>query len=108
MPLELVKVVTDPKAYEIDHIIPRSISQDNSLNNKVLVLHEVNQAKGNRTPFQYFSSGLAKKSYPINNYNAFKEYVNGNVNYQKNAFKRRNLLNEEDITKIWCTKRIFK
>ena len=99
MPLELVKVVTDPKAYEIDHIIPRSISQDNSLNNKVLVLHEVNQAKGNRTPFQYFSSGLAKKSYPINNYNAFKEYVNGNVNYQKNAFKRRNLLNEEDITK---------
>ena len=37
MPLELVKVVTDPKAYEIDHIIPRSVSQDNSLNNKVLV-----------------------------------------------------------------------
>lgn len=99
LPIDFGKLITDPYAYEIDHIIPRSISLDNSLNNRVLILQEVNQAKRNKTPFQYFSLGLAKENYPINNYNAFKEYVNSNPNYQKNQNKRRNLLNEEDITK---------
>ncbi len=97
--LNFVKLITDPKAYEIDHIIPRSISQDNSYSNKVLVIPEVNQLKGNTTPFGYFVSGKARKEYPINNYNAFKDIVLGNINYQKNAAKRRNLLYEEDITK---------
>lgn len=97
--INLEKLITDPHSYEIDHIIPRSISQDNSQNNKVLVLNEVNQLKGNRTPFYYFTSGQLKTSYPINNYNAFKAYVLGNENYKKNVKKRKNLLNEEDITK---------
>lgn len=38
---------------EIDHIIPRSISFDDSLDNRVLVYREENQKKGSRTPYQY-------------------------------------------------------
>lgn len=98
--IDLHKLIKDPLAYEIDHILPRSVTQDNSLNNKVLVLKEVNQAKGNRTPFAYFQSGDVKPQYPINNYNLYKESVLGNVNYKKNAKKRGNLLFEEDITKF--------
>ncbi len=98
--IDLHKLIKDPLAYEIDHILPRSVTQDNSLNNKVLVLKEVNQAKENRTPFAYFQSGDVKPEYPINNYNLYKESILGNVNYQKNAKKRANLLFEEDITKF--------
>lgn len=39
--------------FEIDHIIPISISFDDSRSNKVLVYREENQLKGNRTPFMY-------------------------------------------------------
>lgn len=42
--------------YEVDHIIPYSISFDDSLSNKVLVEAEENQNKKNRTPLQYFKS----------------------------------------------------
>lgn len=98
--IDLHKLIKDTSAYEIDHILPRSVTQDNSLNNRVLVLKEVNQTKGNRTPFAYFQSGDVKQHYPINNYNTYKESVLGNVNYQKNAKKRGNLLFEEDITKF--------
>ncbi len=38
---------------EIDHIIPYSISFDDSYNNKALVLTAENQNKGNRLPLQY-------------------------------------------------------
>ena len=42
--------------YEVDHIIPYSISFDDSLSNKVLVEAEENQNKKNNTPLQYFKS----------------------------------------------------
>ena len=48
--LELPLIIRDPNAYEIDHIIPLSISLDDSLANKVLVTHLENQEKGNSTP----------------------------------------------------------
>lgn len=43
-------------ALQIDHILPRSRSQDNSYDNKILVYIHANQNKGNRTPLEYFSS----------------------------------------------------
>lgn len=54
IPLE--DLLNNPFNYEVDHIIPRSVSFDNSFNNKVLVKQEENSKKGNRTPFQYLSS----------------------------------------------------
>lgn len=94
--IDIGRLIRDPKSYEIDHIIPYSISFDDSLNNKVLVTHEANQLKGNRTPFGYFSQGL-NLQHEINNYTDFKRYVESNPNY--NRFKKANLLFEKDITK---------
>ena len=70
---------------EVDHIIPLSISLSDAQSNKVLVYQRENQAKGQRSPFQYFSSGKAKITFE-----SFKEYVTKNLNFS-NA-KKRNLL----------------
>lgn len=39
---------------EIDHILPRSRSADDSMANKVLVMSKANQDKTNRTPYEWF------------------------------------------------------
>lgn len=41
---------------EIDHILPRSRSADDSFANKVLVLTKANQEKTNRTPYEWFGN----------------------------------------------------
>jgi len=48
---------------EIDHIIPRSLSLDNSLNNKVVCFTAANRDKGQRTPFDWL--GADPKRWPI-------------------------------------------
>lgn len=45
--------IFDPDYAEIDHIVPYSISFDDSYKNKVLVLSKENRDKGNRLPLQY-------------------------------------------------------
>lgn len=40
--------------YQIEHIWPRSLSLDDSFRNKTLCRKDVNIAKGNRTPFEFF------------------------------------------------------
>ena len=39
---------------QIEHIWPRSLSLDDSFRNKTLCRKDVNIAKGNRTPFEFF------------------------------------------------------
>lgn len=46
-------ILDNPQLFEIDHIIPKSISFDDSRSNKVLVYHTENQLKGNTTPYLY-------------------------------------------------------
>ena len=41
---------------QIDHVIPFSLSFDDSLSNKVLCLTRENQCKGNQTPYEYVSA----------------------------------------------------
>lgn len=48
-----VKAIFDNNNAQIDHIIPYSRCYDDSYNNKVLVLSQENQNKGNRLPFEY-------------------------------------------------------
>ncbi len=45
----------EPNYAEIDHIVPYSISFDDSRKNKVLVLAKENRDKGNRLPLQYLT-----------------------------------------------------
>ena len=96
-PIDLLTLIKDPYAYEIDHIIPLSISLDDSYNNKVLVYPSANQAKGNNTPFKYFQSGYKIKDNPISSWEQFETIVNNNKNYSR--LKKQNLLFLKDITK---------
>ncbi|PTJ17863.1 type II CRISPR RNA-guided endonuclease Cas9, partial [Staphylococcus simulans] len=95
IPLE--DLLNNPYHYEVDHIIPRSVSFDNSFNNKVLVKQEENSKKGNRTPFQYLSSSDAKISYET-----FKKHIlnlskgKGRVSKKKKEY----LLEERDINRF--------
>ncbi len=104
-PIDLNKLINDPNAYEIDHIIPLSISLDDSLNNKVLVLSCENQSKSQRTPFQYFTSGLAKNQ----SFNEFQQTVLQLYNTNKiSRRKLQNLLNKEDINKLEVRKKFIE
>lgn len=77
---------------EVDHIIPISVSFDDSLSNKVAVLREENQNKGQRTPYQYFNSGRAKISWQ-----EYRDNVLNNKTYSNK--KKANLLYEGDLNK---------
>ena len=50
------RILADPYATEVDHILPYSRSLDDSLNNKVLCFTKENQNKGNKTPYEYIDS----------------------------------------------------
>jgi CRISPR-associated endonuclease Csn1 len=95
--IDIQKLITDPKAYEIDHIIPFSISLDDSYSNKALITPLANQIKGNLTPFSYYKSGRVDSRFLIQNYETFKEIVLNNPNISNR--KKANLLDERDITK---------
>lgn len=77
---------------EVDHIIPRSISFDNSLDNKVLVYRRENQSKGKRTPYQYI---------PNDNWSGYEDVITELHKTNKISKKKKDLLlTKEDITKI--------
>ena len=67
-------ILNTNKLYEVDHIVPFSLILDNTLNNKVLVLQQENQKKGNRTPLMYL---------PEDSKNRYKSYVNYLINQKK-------------------------
>lgn len=102
-PLDLNRVIKDPKYTEIDHIIPISISLDDSQNNKVLALHSENQVKGNLTPFMAYAA--SKFNGMGCSYSEFKTNVlsNKEIPYKK----KLNLLNEENITKEEVAKKFI-
>lgn len=52
--IDFKTMLRDDNAYQIDHVVPFSRSNNDGLTNKVLVLTEENQKKANRTPFEYF------------------------------------------------------
>lgn len=66
---------------DVDHIIPYSISFDDSYNNKVLVFSKENRQKGNRLPLQY-----------VKDKEKFTVWVNNTV---KNPAKKAKLLKEK-------------
>ncbi len=91
-------IINNPELFEIDHIIPRSISFDDSRNNKVLVYRTENQKKGNQTPYYYLTHSNGKWTYEH-----FKEQVkhlSAKKEYKISRKKVSNLLFVDDITKI--------
>ena len=61
--IEPEDLIKHSELFEIDHIIPRSISFDDSRNNKVLVYRTENQGKGNQTPYYYLTHANNKWSF---------------------------------------------
>jgi len=94
--------------YDVDHIIPYSISFDDSYRNKVLVEAKYNREKGNRLPYEYFGD---KEDY----WHKYEILVNSTIKDQRKrqnllkksfteeerlAFKERNLTDTKYITRV--------
>lgn len=95
-PIDLNDLITNPNGYEIDHIIPISISLDDSLNNKALATHAENQVKGNLTPIDAYLKGKFNgMGCDIETYRSFIK-TNKNIPFKKKGY----LLYEKDITKF--------
>ena len=54
-PIDIKDLINHPENYNIDHIIPYSISYNDSSANKVLTTSSNNKDKDNQTPYQWFS-----------------------------------------------------
>ncbi len=94
-PIDIDELLNNYNKFEIDHIIPLSISLDDSRQNKVLVYRTENQNKGQRTPISYINSGESKLR--LDEYlTLIKEIYGGKKELKK---KYQNLLYDEDITK---------
>ncbi|MEG1104605.1 MAG: type II CRISPR RNA-guided endonuclease Cas9, partial [Oscillospiraceae bacterium] len=82
----------EPGYAEIDHIIPYSISFDDSYKNKVLVMSEENRQKGNRLPLEYLQGEKQDR---------FIVWATNNVrNYKKRQILLKPCLTEEDLGKF--------
>lgn len=78
---------------DVDHIIPFSISFDDSYANKVLVKSSENRQKGNRLPYEYMKNDQAK-------WENFVIWVNTSVrNYRKQQRLLKRTITEEDRNK---------
>ena len=93
--ISISDLINNPLAYEIDHIIPRSVSFDDSQDNKVLVKRIENQNKGQRSPYEYFSSGISQRVYSDFKAQVLDMYKNKQISMKK----RDNLLFENEVTK---------
>lgn len=93
-------LLDNPNLFEIDHIIPRSISFDDSRNNKVLVYSIENQKKGNFTPYMYLSA--VNREWDYEKYKAYVLTLKSSKSI--GSGKVSNLLYTEDITKVQVLK----
>lgn len=95
-------LINKPNMFEIDHIVPKSVSLDDSLNNKVLVYGYANRVKGQKTPFNAFSVS------PEINYNNIKERASKLFDGKKISKTKFDLLTfEEDINKYEVRERFI-
>lgn len=91
-------IINNPEMFEIDHIIPRSVSFDDSRNNKVLVYRTENQKKGSNTPYYYLTHSNGKWSFE--QYKATVIELSKKKDYRIARKKVQNLLFTDDITKM--------
>ena len=94
-------LVHNSNKFEIDHILPLSLSFDDSLANKVLVYAWTNQEKGQKTPYQVIDSMDAAWSF-----REMKDYVLKQKRLGKK--KREYLLTTENIDKIEVKKKFIE
>ncbi|MQS75770.1 type II CRISPR RNA-guided endonuclease Cas9 [Companilactobacillus halodurans] len=98
-PIHAIDLIENPDKFEIDHIIPQSISFDDSLNNKTLCFASMNQIKAQKTPFEFMNEGHGL------NFDTFKTIILKNKKFGKN--KRQNYLFSENVSDIETRKRFI-
>lgn len=89
--------------YQVEHIIPYSISLDDSFANKTLCRVEKNQEKGNKTPFEAFGNtsnwlAMADRAFKLLPYQKAKRFVSAE-RYDLDDFISRQLNDVRYITK---------
>ncbi|WP_296125729.1 type II CRISPR RNA-guided endonuclease Cas9 [uncultured Streptococcus sp.] len=94
-------LINNPNQFEIDHILPLSITFDDSLANKVLVYATANQEKGQRTPYQALDS--MDDAWSFRELKAFVRELKALSNKKKEY-----LLTEEDISKFDVRKKFIE
>lgn len=94
-------LINNPNQFEIDHILPLSITFDDSLANKVLVYATANQEKGQRTPYQALDS--MDDAWSFRELKAFVRESKALSNKKKEY-----LLTEEDISKFDVRKKFIE
>lgn len=98
----------EPGYVDVDHIIPYSISFDDSYDNKVLVCSAENRMKGNQLPYEYMGQDLER-------WNRFEALVESKISNkkkrqnlllqqlseeQRNEWKKRNLVDTQTLSKV--------
>lgn len=94
--------------YDIDHILPYSITFDDSYRNKVLVTAQENRQKGNRTPYEYFGADEkrwgdyeARVRLLVRDYKKQQKLLKKNfTEEERKEFKERNLNDTKYITRV--------
>lgn len=92
--IQAVQLINNNDNFEVDHIIPISVSFDDSQNNKVLVHSQCNQAKEKQTPLSWINNGGGfgqNKAEYITRIKANKRFSNNKV---------ENLLNDINLNDI--------
>lgn len=97
--IEAVDLIRNPDKFEIDHIIPQSISFDDGINNKTLCFASMNQVKGQKTPIEFLNEGHGQ------GWAKFKAMVSGNPRFGKS--KKQNYLFAENVSDIETRKRFI-
>lgn len=111
-PIDFETMLRDDNAYQIDHIVPFSRSNNDGMTNKVLVLTEENQKKSNKTPFEYFGDDDQRwKEYAARVETIYKtrdvktsDKATNAINYKYNGYamkKKQNLLLQDYKNDSW-------
>ena len=110
--IDFETMLRDDNAYQVDHIVPFSRSNNDGITNKTLVLTEENQKKGNQTPFEYFGAdeqrwekfvALVETTYKTRDVKTADKATNA-INYKYNGYamkKKQNLLLQDYKNDSW-------
>ena len=110
--IDFETMLRDDNAYQVDHIVPLSRSNNDGITNKTLVLTEENQKKGNQTPFEYFGADEKRwKEYVARVESTYKtrdiktaDKTTNAINYKYNGYalkKKQNLLLQDYKNDSW-------
>ena len=108
--IDIEELFSQGGGYDVDHILPYSITFDDSYRNKVLVKASENRQKGNRTPYEYFMAEKGEsiwEKYEALVKNTVKDYKKQLkllkkhiTDDEKAEFKERNLTDTKYITRV--------